>query len=301
MKKQCFAVFTCFVLLSCSSKTKVDSGFSKAKPGFDYKIISAAVPGDSIRYRDVVKIQLHQYLDDSLMSTTIGRMPQYVEVNSELREYDYTYLLSMMKVNDSAVCLFDTKDIISRAAGASIPDFLKKGRQVKVFFRILNKFSAEADAMYDQEKTQRDLVSYTGGDEKTGFSNAAKAFDSLLKAQPEAPVKLESGVYVRVIEKGSGGKITTGQEVTIIYSGMTGNGKVFEERGKDNPLVIHAAKGETVKGFDAGIASLSVGDKAVIYVPAPLGYGAQRAGEYIPGFSNLVFEVEIAVQDNKTK
>ncbi len=284
------------MLFSCSNDLKTTAS------GFKYQIFPSATPGDSIKRRDVVKVQLYQYADDTLLSSTEGKMPQYVEINSELREFDYTELLSAMRVNDSAVCFFEVKDIMKRAGkDAKMPKLLENRRQVKVHFRILNKFSSEAEAMFDQEKTQNSLVGYTGMDEKAGLGNAAKSFDSLIKSLPATPVKLEGGVYVSIKEKGSGGKIKTGQQVAVIYKGMLANGKVFEEKTKDDPFVIRAGTGEASRGFDIAVSSLSVGDKARVYVPAALAYGAQKVGDYIPAFSNLVFDMEIADLSNKNK
>jgi FKBP-type peptidyl-prolyl cis-trans isomerase FkpA len=250
----------------------------------------------------VVKVQLQQYADDTLIGSTIGKMPQYVEINNELREFDYTELLSAMRVNDSAVCFFEIKDIMKRAGkDAKMPKLLENRKQVKVCFRILNKFSSEAEAMFDQEKTQNSLVGYTGMDEKAGLSIAAKSFDSLIKVLPVPPLKLEGGVYVDIKEKGTGGKIKAGQQVAVIYRGMLINGKVFEEKTKEDPFVIHAGIGEASRGFDIAVSSLSVGDKARVYVPAPLAYGAQKVGDYIPAFSNLVFDMEIADVNSKNK
>jgi FKBP-type peptidyl-prolyl cis-trans isomerase FkpA len=289
MKLKLLTVFCCTILFSCSN------GLNKTASGFKYQVFPSATPGDSIKRRDVVKVQLYQYADDTLLTSTVGKMPQYVEINNELREFDYTELLSGMRVNDSAVCFFEVKDIMKRAGkDAQIPKMLENRRQVKVYFRILNKFSSEAEAMFDREKTQNSLVGYTGMDEKAGLSDAAKSFDSLIKSLPAAPVKLEGGVCVSIKEKGTGIKIKAGQQVAVIYKGMLVNGKVFEDKTKDDPLVIHAGIGEVSRGFDIAVSSLSVGDKARVYVPASLAYGAQKVGDYIPAFSNLIFDMEIA-------
>jgi FKBP-type peptidyl-prolyl cis-trans isomerase FkpA len=301
MKLKLLTGFYC-AMLFCSCNNSNSSGFKKTASGFEYKIISSATPGDSIKRRDVVKVQLEQYADDTLIGSTIGKMPQYVEINSELREFDYTELLSQMRVNDSAVCFFEVKDIMKRAGkDAKVPKLLENRKQVKVYFRILNKFSSEAEAMFDQEKTQNSLVGYTGMDEKVGLSNAARSFDSLIKSLPAAPAKLEGGVYVSIMEKGSGAKVKTGQEVAVIYKGMLANGKVFEEKTREDPFVIHAGTGEAARGFDIAVSNLSIGDKARVYVPAPLAYGAQKVGDYIPAFSNLVFDMEIADLNSKNK
>ncbi len=296
MKLKLLAIVYCSVLFSCSS------GLKRTASGFEYQIFPSAKPGDSIKKRDVVKIQLYQYADDTLLTSTVGKMPQYVEINNELREFDYTELLSQMRVNDSAVCFFEVKDIMKRAGkDAKVPKMLENRKQVKVHFRIMAKFSSEAEAMFDQEKTQNSLVGLTGMDEKTGLSNASKSFDSLIRSLPAAPVKLEEGVYVSITEKGAGSKIQKGQPVAVIYKGMLINGKIFEEKTKEDPFVIHAGIGEASRGFDIAVASLSIGDKARVYVPASLAYGAQRVGDYIPAFSNLIFDMEIAELNSKNK
>jgi FKBP-type peptidyl-prolyl cis-trans isomerase FkpA len=296
MKLKLLTVIYCAMLFSCSN------GLKKTASGFEYQLFPSATPGDSIKRRDIVKVQLYQYADDTLLSSTVGKMPQYVEINSELKEFDYTELLSNMRVNDSAVCFFEVKDIMKRAGkDAKVPKLLENRKQVKVYFRILNKFSSEAEAMFDQEKTQSSLVGYTGMDEKAGFSNAAKSFDSLIKTLPVPPVMLEGGVYVSIKEKGSGAKVKAGQEVAVLYKGMLLNGKVFEEKTREDPFVIHAGTGEASRGFDIAVSSLSFGDKVRVYVPASLAYGAQKVGEYIPAFSNLVFDMEIADLNTKNK
>jgi FKBP-type peptidyl-prolyl cis-trans isomerase FkpA len=287
------AIFV-LLLISCNSSNNPEGGFKKTASGFQYKIIKSARPGDSIHRRDVVKVHLYQYIDDSLLNTTVGKMPQYVVIDNSLRPFDYTELLPQMQVNDSAVCIFATSDIINRAEkGASIPDYLKKGKQIKVFFKIVASFAEEAEAMADMERTQSSLVGYTKEDEGVGFKRAATSFDSLIQSLPQKPTKLASGVYVQITEKGSGGKIKQGQEVGVIFQGKLMNGTVFDASTAENPFLMHAGTREAVEGFDEAISSLSIGDKATLYIPAPLAFGAKRAGEYIPAFSNLIFTVEI--------
>lgn len=294
MKQLLSIAASLLLLLSCKSSQNTDDGFKKTPSGFRYKMIKAARPGDSIHRRDVVKVQLYQYIDDSLLNTTVGKMPQYVVIDNSLRPFDYTELLSQMQVGDSAVCLFATSDIIKRAEkGATVPAYLKNGKQIKVFFKILACFAEEAEAMADMERTQSSLVGYTKEDEAAGLKRAAVSFDSLIKSLPQKPVKLASGVYVQITEPGSGGKIKQGQEVGVIFQGKLMNGTIFDASTAENPFLLHAGTREAVEGFDDAIASLSIGDKATLYIPAHLAFGAKKAGEYIPAFSNLIFTVEI--------
>jgi len=293
MKQQPLLTIMAVLMIACHSCTNND-GFTKAASGFRYKIIKAAQPGDSLRQGDVVKIQLHQYIDDSLLNTTIGKMPDYVQVDSALKPFDYIELLPLMQVHDSAVCLFPTSKIIERAGkDAKVPDYLKKGKYVKVFFKVLTSFTDEMVALLDREKAQNDLIGYTKEDTEEGLKRAAVSFDSLIKTLPQKPNRLPSGVYVHVTQKGSGAKVKKGQEIGVILKGKLMNGTVVDETTAKAPFLIHADSGESLPGFDAAVATLSIGDKATLYIPAPLAYGAKRAGEYIPPFSNFIFDVEI--------
>ncbi len=292
MKLRLLPVFFTSFLISCNTHIDNAEVLKKTKSGFEYKIIPA-VSGDSIQYRDIVKLHLYQYIDDSLLGSTAGKMPQYITVNNELKEFDYTELLQQMRVGDSAVCLFSTADIIKRAKeGVPIPPYLQKGKYIKVYFKIAAKFSEDAEAMFDAEKARNSLIGYSGEDPQMGYARAERVFDSLIKSLPVQPVKLPEGVYVQIKEKGSGPKITKGQEVAVVFKGMLTDGRVFEVKPKEDPLVVHAGMGEAMKGLDAALTTMAIGDKAILYVPAVLAYGSRQAGEYIPAFSNLIFEME---------
>ena len=48
-----------------------------------------------------------------------------------------------------------------------------------------------------------------------------------------------------------------------------------------------------IPGFIEGLLKMKMGEKAVFFIPANLGYGDQGAGDVIPPGANLIFEVEI--------
>jgi peptidylprolyl isomerase len=48
-----------------------------------------------------------------------------------------------------------------------------------------------------------------------------------------------------------------------------------------------------IPGFIEGLNKMSYGDKAVLFIPSNLGYGAQGAGGVIPPNANIIFEVEL--------
>jgi FKBP-type peptidyl-prolyl cis-trans isomerase len=48
-----------------------------------------------------------------------------------------------------------------------------------------------------------------------------------------------------------------------------------------------------IPGFIEGLEKLSFGDKAILFIPSHLAYGAGGAGDVIPPNTNIVFEIEL--------
>jgi len=122
--------------------------------------------------------------------------------------------------------------------------------------------------------------------------------------------ELESGLKIHFLEKGDGAQPKAGDKVKIDYAGYFADGTlfdtsieevaveggVFNQQRKDqvgyNPMVIpYGPDAPVIPGFKEGIQQLKVGDKAIIYIPSHLGYGARGAGGIIPPNTDLIFEM----------
>mmetsp|Transcript_13886 Transcript_13886/g.37800 ORF Transcript_13886/g.37800 Transcript_13886/m.37800 type:complete len:211 (-) Transcript_13886:160-792(-) len=82
---------------------------------------------------------------------------------------------------------------------------------------------------------------------------------------------------------------------TIDASSETGaRGQQFDssrDRGETFDFVIGA--GRVIAGWDQGLLGLCKGAKATLVVPPDMGYGADGAGDDIPGGATLNFDVEV--------
>ena len=121
-----------------------------------------------------------------------------------------------------------------------------------------------------------------------------------------------SGLKYAITKKGSGKKPVNGASVFIHYAGFLEDGELFDSsveavaktfgkydpnRAAQNgyqPIPFQAGKKDgMIPGFIEGIEQLSLGDKAVIFIPSRLGYGAAGAGGVIPPNANIIFEIEL--------
>lgn len=121
-----------------------------------------------------------------------------------------------------------------------------------------------------------------------------------------------SGLKYVITKKGNGKKPVNGASVFIHYAGFLEDGELFDSsiegvaktfgkydpnRAAQNgyqPIPFQAGKKDgMIPGFIEGIEQLSLGDKAVIFIPSRLGYGAAGAGGVIPPNANIIFEIEL--------
>ena len=100
---------------------------------------------------------------------------------------------------------------------------------------------------------------------------------------------------------GTGAEATSGQLVTVQYTGWLYDEKAPQQRGqkfdssldRDKPFTFKLGAGQVIRGWDEGVAGMKVGGKRTLLIPAWLGYGSSGAGGVIPPNASLVFEVEL--------
>jgi peptidylprolyl isomerase len=111
-------------------------------------------------------------------------------------------------------------------------------------------------------------------------------------AKDDAPKELVTQPLI----KGAGAAVTSGQTVTVHYTGVLWDGgKQFDsswDRGE--PLDIQVGTGTVIAGWDKGLVGQTVGSQILLVVPPDEGYGsAGRKEAGIRGTDTLVFVVDI--------
>ena len=78
------------------------------------------------------------------------------------------------------------------------------------------------------------------------------------------------------------------------YRGTLFDGTQFDASyDRNEPFTFELGVGQVIAGWDEGIALMKKGGKATLLIPSAIGYGERGAGDMIPPFTPLVFEVEL--------
>ena len=121
----------------------------------------------------------------------------------------------------------------------------------------------------------------------------------MTSASPAADtVTTPSGLKYRDEVVGTGPSPTTGQSVSVHYTGWLDEGgkpgrKFDSSRDRGQPFSFGIGKGQVIRGWDEGVASMKVGGRRTLIIPAELGYGSRGAGGAIPPGATLIFDVEL--------
>jgi FKBP-type peptidyl-prolyl cis-trans isomerase FkpA len=116
--------------------------------------------------------------------------------------------------------------------------------------------------------------------------------------QTGKPMPTPSGLQIIDTKAGTGPSPKPGQTCVMHYTGWLyengAKGKKFDssvDRGE--PFEFKIGLRQVIAGWDEGVASMKVGGKRTLIIPAALGYGAQGAGNVIPPNATLMFDVEL--------
>lgn len=93
---------------------------------------------------------------------------------------------------------------------------------------------------------------------------------------------------------GTGAVAEPGKKLTVHYTGMLTNGKVFDSSRLPGRVAFEfvLGTGMVIPGWDEGLKGMRVGGKRRLEIPPHLGYGSEPAGE-IPPNSALIFDIEL--------
>ncbi len=109
--------------------------------------------------------------------------------------------------------------------------------------------------------------------------------------EEEGVKALSDGILYEVLEEGAGKQAQPNSVVSVYYKGSLISGKVFDDNTTQGYPDAFRLK-DLIIGWQIALSKMKEGDKWRIYIPSEMGYG-KRGTHGIPGFSTLIFEIEL--------
>ena len=195
--------------------------------------------------------------------------------------------------------MFESKiDSASYAFGLSMArDLKKRGLKelnAKLVASAIEDFFAGKPSPIKEEdeyKAISDVLTAAAEEQKKEQSAAGDKF--LAENKIKAGIQTTpSGLQYEIIRPATGPKPLATDSVTVNYKGALLDGKVFDS-SYDRGEPISFQLNRVIQGWQEGLQLMPVGSHYRFYIPYQLGYGERGAGNDIPPFSVLVFDVEL--------
>ena len=103
---------------------------------------------------------------------------------------------------------------------------------------------------------------------------------------------LPSGLQYQVIAEGNGKKPSATDRVECHYEGTLIDGTIFDSSIKRGEPAVFGVN-QVIKGWVEALQLMQEGAKWRLYIPYDMAYGEHGAGEMIPPYSALIFDVEL--------
>ena len=189
------------------------------------------------------------------------------------------------------------KDQVAYALGTSIGMQL---RQMGAEELDINEFATGVgDALADKTamepaEIQAVINEYFNRKAEEQSRKAKSAGEDFLaaNAKKEGVVTLPSGLQYQVLREGNGKRPKATDQVRCHYEGTLINGTVFDSSYKRGEPAVFGLN-QVIKGWTEGVQLMQEGAKYRFFIPYDLAYGERGAGQQIPPFAALIFDVEL--------
>ena len=147
--------------------------------------------------------------------------------------------------------------------------------------QIVQDFFAQQEQKINKQRQEAGKVHKEAG-EKYLAENAKK----------DGVITLPSGLQYQVLKEGNGKKPSAKDSVKCHYEGFLIDGTVFDSSIQRGEPAVFGLQ-QVIAGWTEGLQLMQEGAKYRFFIPYRLAYGEGGAGQSIPPFAALIFDVEL--------
>ncbi len=234
--------------------------------------------GENMKEGDIVTLELviKSETDSVFKDTYKDGQPIEVDVRSGGFKGSFENALFNFSKGDSATVMVKADSLFSRIQ-QPLPPGVTPNSDLKFIVKVKNVLTAAEFAKAQDAKGQ--------DEQKIVNDFAAKNYQNATKT--------ETGMYHLVQSAGAGATPARGDTVVVNYKGTFLDGKTFDQSNPGQPFEFPVGMGYVIRGWDEGLLMMKKGEKAKFLMPSSMAYGPRGAGNAIPAYSPLQFDIEL--------
>lgn len=302
MKKLSLLGVSLTALLFSACTSSEFEGFTKDDSGLHYKFFSQNEAGAKVQDGDgiVLRYIIMKEGNDSVIvnSKDVSRdgsgcaslAPVITSFKGSLEDG-----LKMMAIGDSAAFIVSADSFFLKTQKANeLPKGFKPGDHIKAIF-CLKEITPKAEMEAQRKKQMDEQEAMMKQREAMAKELEPLELPAINKYVTENKIKVKptaSGLYYIETKKGSGQSPKESDVVKVHYTGKLLDGTIFDssvERGEPAVFPLN----QVIRGWTEALQLMKVGGKATLLLPSSIAYGPNGAGERIPPYSPLLFDVEL--------
>lgn len=268
-----------------------DQPYTVLESGLKYKVLKKGKSKQLAQEGDYVRFHIATYTNnDSLIFDSKEQRsgePVTFPVAEKAFNGDLRETFTILHPGDSAEFLVPVDTL--RANKQNMQPWMKDGEYITYVIKMVD---IKTQAELDKENAEKAA--------KEGNPEAEdEAIQKYFKEHGVTGAKKTStGMYYVKHTTTDGAKPLPGKTVVVNYTGKLMNGTVFDSNtdpqfGHVSPFEFPLGRGRVIRGWDEGIGYLNIGEKATLYIPSYMAYGAHPPTEKIPANAILIFDVEL--------
>lgn len=285
------------VLVSCSSNDRT------TESGLTYTVLREGT-GEVVKEKEYLLLNM-KYTDekDSVwMDTGVDNLPTMIKKQTPPKsiEAGLQDIFYDLKLGDSIKFEVSAYDLFKKTWRRPVVEGVDSSQMITFLVGVEAILSEEEMRTWTQRKQEKMMGQQHDFD--------VKVIEEYLDENDIEAVPTGTGLYIEYIDQKEGASPTEGQTVAVNYSGYNLEGQYFdtsikeiaqenglynEQREPYEPIEFPLGTGRVIKGWDEGIALLTVGSTARLYIPSTLAYGGRAMSDVIKENAILIFDVEL--------
>lgn len=218
-----------------------------------------------------------------------------------------------LRVKNEYVCLkkfgaYFQNDIMNKVSyalglgiGRQLQDLCGEDLNLEDFSRAVKDIYTGSQLAIDEIEGQQMVIDYLRrrdaekkAEQSAAGEAAKKAGEEFLKnnAAKEGVVVLPSGLQYQVVKEGTGRSPKATDSVKCHYEGTLIDGTLFDSSVKRGEPATFPLNG-VIRGWTEGLQLMKEGATYKFFIPYSLAYGENGAGNMIPPYAALIFEVQL--------